>query len=151
MWLMSLWGKPPPPSSMPAMYTSPVARSPVIWTLRMKVPPLLTCREVQVTPSSVEKRTKMSALGRSKSFQETYNRPKNGEAVLLSTQPDSRSSKELGLTQKWVVQLFGSQGVVDLNPPKPPPQAPSPIQTVSQLPVERLYRTTGSHVVLAKG
>ena len=41
--LVSLWGKPPPPSSMPAMYMVPSPdMSPVICTSRMKVPVLLT-------------------------------------------------------------------------------------------------------------
>ena len=53
--LLLLWGNPPPPSFMPAMYTSPVARSPVIWTSRMKGVPVVICRElVQVRPLSVE-------------------------------------------------------------------------------------------------
>ncbi len=70
--------RPPPPSFIPAMYTSPVTRSPVIWTLRMKGLPLVICRSlVQVRPSSVEKRTKRAPppRRRGKSFQETYIRP----------------------------------------------------------------------------
>ena len=56
MWLVSLWGKPPPPSSMPATYTSPVARSPVICTLRMKGWRIgqSAAALVQVRPLSVE-------------------------------------------------------------------------------------------------
>ena len=48
-----------------------------------------------------------------KSFQEIYIRPKKGEDGLLSAKPDSRSAEDSLKTQKWV-QLFGSQGVVDL-------------------------------------
>ena len=55
---------------------------------------MLTCVALdQVRPLSVERLTKMSALGALKSFQETYMFPKWGEAGLLSAQPDSRSSK----------------------------------------------------------
>src|SRR5439155_14256058 len=84
------------PSFMPAMYTSPVTRSPVIWALRMNVaPPLTSTGLLQVAPPSVEWALKMSALGKLKSFQETYIVPKKGEDGLLSAQPDSRSSKVL--------------------------------------------------------
>src|SRR5882724_3831638 len=99
---------------MPAMYTSPVTLSPVIWTSRMKL--VVSCRElVQVSPLSVENRTNSAPPPRAKSFQEIYIRPKLGEDGLLSAQPDSRSAEDSLKTQKWV-QLAGdgSQGVVDL-------------------------------------
>ena len=48
-----------------------------------------------------------------KSFQEMYNRPKNGELGLLSAQPDSRSAEPSLKAQKWV-QLSGSSGVSGL-------------------------------------
>src|SRR5215467_15654476 len=70
---------------------------------------------VQVLPLSVETRT-LRFPPTLKSFHETYMFPKCGEEVLLSAQPDSRSSPPLLCTQKWV-QLFGSSGVVDLYPP----------------------------------
>src|SRR5713101_9737014 len=101
---------------MLAMYTSPVARSPVIWTSRKKV--VVTCPSlVQVAPLSVEKRTKRAPPPRLKSFQETYIRPKNGEDGLLSAQPDSRSAEDSLKTPKWV-QLLASAGAVDLYPPR---------------------------------
>src|SRR5919197_3148983 len=95
MWLTSLCGKPPPPSSMPAMYTAPPpAISPVICTSRMKVPVLLTVTGLcHVAPLSLEKVTTRAPLIL-KSFHETYMRPKKGEDGLLSAQPDSRSSPE---------------------------------------------------------
>src|SRR4029077_14727722 len=101
-------------SSMPATYTSPVTLSPVIWTSRMKL--VVSCRElVQVSPLSVEKRTKSAPPPTLKSFQEIYIRPKKGEDVLLSAQPDSRSAEASLKTQKWVqLAAEGSQGVVDL-------------------------------------
>ena len=68
-----------------------------------------------------------------KAFQETYMLPKCGEEVLLSAQPDSRSSPPLACTQKWV-QLFGSPGVVDLYPPNIQLPLPSS-QTLNQVPV----------------
>src|SRR5439155_5573659 len=97
--LVSLCGKPPPPSSIPAMYRSPLTSSPVIWTLRMNVPKLLTWTGLlQVAPLSVERVAKrqpspLPSQGTLKSFQETYMFPKWGEERLLSAQPDSRSSK----------------------------------------------------------
>src|SRR6266576_2412185 len=102
-------------SSMPAIYTSPVTLSPVIWTSRMNVAPLLTwIGLLQVAPLSVERTTKMSALAKLKSFQEIYMFPKKGELGLLSAQPDSRSAEPSLKTQKWV-QLAGegSDGVAD--------------------------------------
>src|SRR5437773_1697965 len=100
MRLVSLCGKPPPPSFIPAMYTSPafapVEASPVIWTSRTKVFWVLTITGLcHVTPLSVEELTKMFALAKLKSFQEMYIRPKKGEDGLLSAQPDSRSSEPL--------------------------------------------------------
>src|SRR5215813_4010919 len=105
--------RPPPPSFMPATYTSPVTTSPVICTSRMKGVPVVSWCGVQVTPLSVETRTKRAPPPTAKSFQEMYMLPKCGEAELLSAQPDSRSSLKPVCTQKWV-QLFGSQGVADL-------------------------------------
>ena len=102
---------------MPAMYTSPVTLSPVICTLRMKSAPVETCTGLDhVTPPSVERTTKMqppAPHATLKSFQEIYIRPKKGEEGLLSAKPDSRSAEASLKTQKWV-QLFGSEGVVDL-------------------------------------
>src|SRR5439155_24717622 len=96
---------------------------------------------LQVAPPSVELMTKMFAFAALKSFQETYNRPKNGELGLLSAQPDSRSAEPSLKAQKWV-QLFGSSGVVVLYPPRPwPPHAPSS-QTVTHVPDGLWYRTT---------
>src|SRR6266481_4149892 len=142
--LVSLCGKPPPPSSMPAMYTLPVAKSPVIWTSRMKLV-VIPCW-VQVLPLSVDTRTWRAPPPTLKSFQETYMFPKCGEEELLSAQPDSRSSPPLVCTQKWV-QLFGSSGVVDSYPPKVQlPFASS--QTVNHVWVGLLYRITGSPKVL---
>src|SRR5262249_58447284 len=83
---------PPPPSFMLATYTSPVTKSPVICTSRKKV--LLSWCGVQVRPLSVETRTKRAPPPILKSLYETYMCPKKGEDVLLSAQPDSRSSKE---------------------------------------------------------
>src|ERR1041385_4500617 len=75
--------------------------------------------------------------------------PKCGEEELLSAQPDSRSSKPLECTQKWL-QLFGSKGVLDLYPPSVQlPFASS--QTVNHVWVGLLYRITGSPKVLANG
>src|SRR6266536_6253597 len=118
--------------------------SPVICVLRTKVGWVLTITALlQVRPLSVERTTKMFALGALKSFQEMYMFPKKGELGLLSAQPDSRSAENSSNAQKWV-QLFGSSGVVDLYPPRPcPPQAPSS-HTVNQVPLGLLYRTTGS-------
>src|SRR5215472_17091200 len=97
MRLVSLCGKPPPPSSIPAMYRSPLVTSPVICTSRMKVPVLATViSELQVTPLSVERETTRAPAPMLKSFQETYMFPKCGEDGLLSAQPDSRSSPPLG-------------------------------------------------------
>src|SRR6266403_4120219 len=94
-------------------------KSPVICVLRMKVAWVLTMTGLlQVRPLSVERTTKMFALPTLKSFQEIYMFPKNGEAGLLSAQPDSRSAEPSLKMQKWV-QLFGSSGVVDLYPPRP--------------------------------
>ena len=77
----------------PAMYTSPVARSPVIWTLRIKV---LCCSRIpglcHVAPLSAAKVTESAPAPTLKSFHETYIRPKKGEDGLLSAQPDCRSS-----------------------------------------------------------
>src|SRR5438132_11701698 len=119
-------------------------RSAVICVLRMKVAWVLTCTGLlQVRPLSVERTTKMFALGALKSFQEIYMFPKNGGLGLLSAQPDSRSAEPSLKAQQWV-QLFGSSGVMDLYPPRPwPPQAPSS-QTVNQVWRGLLYRTTGS-------
>src|SRR5438034_4428949 len=83
--------KPPPPSSMPAMYTLPVIGSLVIWTSRTKLE--VTWCWVQLVPLSVETLAKRAPPPILKSFQETYMFPKWGEDVLLSAQPDSRSSK----------------------------------------------------------
>ncbi len=95
--LMSLWGKPPPPSSMPAMYTVPLPdRSPVICTSRMKVLALVTVTRGVPSGAVVSgEGDDESALPTLKSFQETYIRPKKGEDGLLSAQPDSRSSPPL--------------------------------------------------------
>src|SRR5215213_97081 len=71
MRLVSLWGKQPPPSSMPAMYTSTVSASPVICTLRMKLAVTLT-GAFQVAPLSVERVTRSAPPPTLKSFQETY-------------------------------------------------------------------------------
>src|SRR6476646_8987492 len=118
MRLVSLCGKPPPPSSIPAMYRYTLTSSPVICTLRIKVPVLATVISLlQVTPLSVERLTTRAPAPMLKSFQETYMFPKCGEEGLLSAQPDSRSSLPLVCTQKWV-QLFGSEGLLDLYPPK---------------------------------
>src|SRR5215211_9168854 len=49
------------------------------------------------------------------------------------------------------IQLFGSEGLVDLYPPMPwPPQAASR-KMANQVPVLVLYRVTGSPKVLVKG
>src|SRR5215467_1678929 len=95
MWLTLLCGKPPPPSSMPAMYIVPLPdMSPVIWVLRMKVAVLLTViGACHVAPLSVEKVTWRAPLPTAKLFQDTYIRPKKGDAGLVSDQPDSRSSE----------------------------------------------------------
>jgi hypothetical protein len=82
---------PPPPSFMPAMYTVP-SKSPVIWTSRIKGLPLVNWCCVQVEPLLVETLTKRAPPPTPKSFRETYMFPKWGEDVLLSAQPDSRSS-----------------------------------------------------------
>src|SRR5919199_2425029 len=118
-------------------------RSPVICTLRIKVPVLATViSPLQVFPLSVERLTTRAPAPMLKSFQETYMFPKNGELGLLSAQPDSRSSKPLVCTQKCV-QLFGSSGVVDLYPPSVQlPLASS--QTVNQVAVGLWYKITGS-------
>src|SRR5215469_2771572 len=129
------------------MYTSPVAKSPVICTSRMKV--LVMPCWVQVLPLSVDTRTCRAPPPTLKSFQETYMFPKCGEEGLLSDQPDSRSSPPLLCTQKCV-QLFGSSGVVDLYPPNVQLPLPSS-QTVNQVPVGLLYSITGSPKVLANG
>src|SRR5262249_22579074 len=50
---------------------------------------------------------------------------------------------------KWV-QLFGSVGLVDLYPPNVQLPLPSS-QTVNQVPLALLYRTTGSPKVKANG
>src|SRR5213596_2544440 len=129
---------------MPAIYTSPVTLSPVIWTSRMNVAPLLTwIGLLQVAPLSVERTTKRSALGKLKSFQEIYMFPTKGEVGLLSAEPSLKA-------QKWV-QLFGSHGVVDLYPPRPWPPQPTSSHTVNQVPVGLLYRTTGPPRVLSNG
>src|SRR4029453_12732093 len=104
---------------------------------------------LQVLPLSVERETKMFALGALKSFQEMYIFPKCGELGLLSAQPDWRSSPPLVCTQKWV-QLFGSSGVVDLYPPNVQLPLPSS-QTVNHVCVGLLYRTTGWPHVRANG
>src|SRR5260370_42446157 len=104
----------------------------------MKVLVLLTIfGALHVAPLSVEKVSSRAPLPTLKLFHETYIRAKNGELVLLSAQPDSRSSLPLECTQKCV-QLFGSVGVVDLYPPIVQPALPS-IQTVNQVPVGLLY------------
>src|SRR4029453_3799793 len=95
----------PPFSFMPAMYTVPVTRSPVICTSRASVPGLTCIGLCHVAPLSVEKVTnKQPMLGPQvptlKLFQEKYMRPKKGEDGLLSAQPDSRSSEELVGMQK---------------------------------------------------
>src|SRR5882672_12424700 len=93
-------------------------RSPVICTSRMNGVPLVICTGLcHVAPLSVEKVTSRAPPPTLKSFQETYMFPKCGEEVLLSAQPDSRSSPPAVCTQKWV-QLFGSSGVVDWYPPR---------------------------------
>src|SRR5207248_6911297 len=127
------------------------ARSPVICTSRMNVPPLITVAGLlHVEPPSVEKMLMRAPWPILKSFQEMYTRPKKGELGLLSAQPDSRSA-EPSLKAQKCVQLFGSAGVVVLYPPRPlPPQAPSN-QTVTQVPDGLWYRTTGSPKVLSKG
>src|SRR6266513_2580472 len=124
--------------------------SPVICTLRMNAPVLLTFTGAcQVAPLSLEKVTWRAPPPTLKLFHETYIRPKNGEDELLSAQPDSRSSPPLECTQKCV-QLFGSEGLVDLYPPKV--QLPFPSShTVNHVWVGLLYRITGSPNVLAKG
>ena len=58
--------------------------------------------------------TKMFALPVLKSFQETYIRPKKGEAGLLSAQPDSRSSPTRRCERRNGSSYSGPQGVVDL-------------------------------------
>src|ERR1043166_2747524 len=103
---------------MPATYTSPVTKSPVIWTSRMNRLAGASCRSVQVVPLSVEKRT-FRLPPTAKSFHETYIRPKNEEDVFLSAQPGSRSSEGGVGTQGPIVQLFGSGGLGDLSPPMP--------------------------------
>src|SRR5436190_14345352 len=97
---------------------------------------------LQVLPLSVERLTTRAPPPILKSFQETYMFPKLGEEESLSAQPDSRSSKPLLWTQKWL-QLFGSVGLVDLYPPNVQLPLPSS-QMVNQVPVGLLYRTTGS-------
>src|SRR5438132_5393206 len=125
--------------------------SPVICVLRMKVAWVLTCTGLlQVRPLSVERTTKMFALGALKSFQEIYILPKCGEDGLLSAQPDSRSAEPSLKAQKWV-QLFGSEGVVDLYAPNPWPPQPTSSHTVNQVAVGLLYRRTGSPTVLSNG
>src|SRR5438876_1543143 len=124
--------------------------SPVICTSRMKVLVLATVISLlQVLPLSVERLTTRAPEPMLKSFQETYMFPKLGEEELLSAQPDSRSSKPLVCTQKWV-QLFGSSGVVDLYPPRVQLPFPSS-QTVNHVWVGLLYRMTGSPKVLVNG
>src|SRR6266446_4500429 len=108
---------------------APVEASPVICTSRMKPLLLTVTGACHVAPLSVEKVTSRAPLPTLKSFQETYMFPKCGDEGLLSAQPDSRSSKPLECTQKWV-QLFGSSGVLDLYPPKVQPALPSS-QTVN--------------------
>src|SRR4029453_15126705 len=104
---------------------------------------------LHVRPLSVERETKMFALGELKSFQEMYIFPKCGELGLLSAHPDSRSSPPLVCTQKWV-QLFGSSGVVDLY--RPNVHFPCPwSQAVNHVFVGLLYRITGSPKVLVNG
>src|SRR3982751_3334944 len=112
-------------------------------------PALLTVTGVRhVVPLSMEKVTWRAPLPTLKLFHETYIRPKNGDGGLLSAQPDSRSSLPLECTQKCV-QLFGSEGLVDLYPPKV--QLPFPSShTVNHVWVGLLYRITGSPNVLAK-
>src|SRR6266403_2139316 len=73
---------------------------------------------LQVTPLSVERTTEMGGPALLKSFQETYIRLAKGEDGFWSTTPDSRSALPSLKMQKWV-QLFGSEGVVDLYPPMP--------------------------------
>src|ERR1044072_4012203 len=126
------------------------ARSPVICTLRMNVPVFATVMALlHVPPLSVERLTTKAPAPTLKSFQETYMLPKNGEPGSLSAQPDSRSSPPLGWTQKCV-QLFGSEGSVDLNPPSVQPPFPSN-HTVNQVCVGLLYSITGSPKVLGNG
>src|SRR6266403_26871 len=122
--------------------------SPVICTSRMKVLVTLT-GACHVAPLSVVKVTSRAPPPILKSFQETYMFPKCGEEGLLSAQPDSRSSKPLLWTQKWL-QLVATVGVVDLYPPNVQLPLPSS-QMVNQVPVGLLYRTTGSPNVLANG
>src|SRR5215469_4266538 len=122
--------------------------SPVICTSRMKL--LVTLiGACHVVPLSVEKVTWRAPPLTLKLFHETYMCPKNGDDGLLSAQPDSRSSLLLVCTQKWV-QLVATKGVVDLYPPNVQLPLPSS-QTVNQVPVGLLYRTTGSPKVLANG
>src|ERR1044072_6841433 len=104
---------------------------------------------LQVPPLSVERETQMFAFGALRSFQEIYMFPKKGEPGSLSAQPDSRSSPPLGWTQKCV-QLFGSEGSVDLNPPSVQPPFPSN-HTVNQVCVGLLYSITGSPNVFGNG
>src|SRR5262245_5487419 len=67
--LVSLCGKPPPPSSMPATNTLPSV-SPVICTSRMKL--LVSWCSVQVVPLSVDTRTVRAPPPTLKLFHETY-------------------------------------------------------------------------------
>src|SRR3954454_14265888 len=123
--------------------------SPVICTFRMKPALLTVTGACQVAPLSLENVTWRAPLPTLKLFHEMYIRPKNGDDGLLSAQPDSRSSLPLECAQKCV-QLFGSVGFVDLYPPNV--QLPlASIQTVDQVAVGLLYKTTGSPKVLANG
>ena len=81
---------------MPATYTSPVAKSPVICTLRMKgLARAQLSLGVQVAPLSVEKRTLMARAREQQSCSRKRTSVRRMEMTgLLSAQPDSRSSLE---------------------------------------------------------
>ena len=84
--------------------------SPVIWTLRKKA--VLTCRSlVQVAPLSVEKRQKELPPRTNRSRKRTS--AKQGEAGLLSAQPDSRSScAGVNAEMGPAIRVRGSGGLV---------------------------------------
>src|SRR5205809_5353552 len=134
------------------MYVVPLpAKSPVICTSRMNVPPLITVAGLlHVEPPSVEKMLMRAPWPILKSFQEMYNRPKKGELGLLSAQPDSRSAEPSLKAQKWG-PLFGAPAVGDSYPPSRWPPQPTSSQMVNQLPLGLLYRPTGSPTLLSMG
>ena len=153
MWLVSLWGKPPPPSSMPAMYTSPVARVTGDLHVADEGAGVDHCyrgcskwRRCQW--SSV---TKQGAAADIEVVPGNVHVPEDGRAGVVVGPARLPVVAAVGVNAEMgpASRVRGSGGLVPAQALQPPHSASS--QTVNQVLVGLLYRITGSPKVLAKG